>query len=392
MQLFLSHALQVPGGTNLAPDELLRRMEERFSSAVASGHSVCALACEPLGLDGIECESPGLTPRVLGALALALEPAFQASEAIVQRDERCLLVLLVGLDPTRVEAACQAWIAGASELHVVGASGPLRTSPRIGYAVTQVGKRLFLDTLIQVAHEGLRIARCRAPGACVHTLLYDFFQSQLERERGTEGLTVTASAPVLPNAPARERETDAEPPETTAATPRAREPSSQHGAPENQPRGPRESVPSSGATPVRESALTDPERRERELTEALDAQRRENEALLARLRDLETWDVPPGGASRGEPDSLDSPAQSAQDRIDVLERRLAKLKLALTEAEEHLAQASRANGFDSGITSIYRTVQGLEADAPHFALKTAMMAKMFAANLELRERLRRRQA
>src|SRR6185503_11567358 len=148
MQLLLSQELQVPCARNLAPDELRGYMEEHFSWAVGQGHSVCALACEPLGLEGIERRDAGITPRVLGALALALGPAFRATEAIVQRDEGCLVVLLVGPDPMRMEAACREWVAGANELRVDGVAEPLRLSLRIGYSVTQPGKRLFLDTLI----------------------------------------------------------------------------------------------------------------------------------------------------------------------------------------------------------------------------------------------------
>jgi hypothetical protein len=272
-----------------------------------------------------------------------------------------------------------------------GVAGPLRLSLRIGYAVTQPGKRLFLDTLIQVAREGLRVALCRAPGECVHTLLYDFLQYRFERERGTQGIAVTASAPLLPGVPAREPGTDAKLPESVAARSGVREPSSQSCAPGSEPRDPRVSVPLSGPS-MGESALTDPERRQRELAEALDAQRRENDALRARLQDLETRHVPPDAASREAPGPLASPTESAQDRIDLLERRLAKLRLSLAEAEEHLAQASRANAVDSGIASMYRTVQGLDADAPHLALKAALMEKIFAANLELHEHLRRAQA
>jgi len=393
MQLLLSHELQVPGARCLAPDELRGHMEGRFSWAVGRGHAVCALACDPIGLEGLERKNPGITPRVLGALVLALGPAFRASEAIVHSDEGRLVVLLVGPDPMRMEAACREWVASAKELRVDGVAGPLRMSLTIGYGVTQPGKRLFLDTLIQVAREGLRVARSRGPGACVHTLLYDFLQDRFEWERGTEGIAVTASAPLPPGAPAREPGMDDELPEIAAARPGILEPSPQHLTPGDELRDQRVSVPPpSGLAPMQESALTDPERRKRELTEALDAQRRENDALRARLQALETWDPPCGGVSRGTQESMAATTGSEQDRIELLERRLAKLRLSLAEAEAHLARALRATCVDSGIASTYRTVQGLDADAPHRALKAALMEKIVAANLELHERLRRRLA
>ena len=128
------------------------------------------------------------------------------------------------------------------------------------------------------------------------------------------------------------------------------------------------------SAPARGSVLTDGERRERELTEALQAQRRENEALRARLHAFEARD------------------ESAQDkqRIDLLERRLDKVVRSLEKTEEHLARVSRENAVDPGIPSCYRTVQGLAADAPHRGLKVALMQQLFEGNLALLERLRSR--
>src|SRR5688572_16163768 len=190
MQLFLSHELQIPNARCLSPAELRACMEERFTWAVSRGHAVSALACEPIGLERLERQNPGLAPRVLNTLALGLEPAFRASEAVAHLEGGCLVVLLVGPDPRHMEAACQEWIAGAKELRIDGLDGPIRLSLRIGYGVTQPGKRLFLDTLIHVARAGLDVARCRGTDACVHTMTYDILQDQLERERGTKGVEI----------------------------------------------------------------------------------------------------------------------------------------------------------------------------------------------------------
>ena len=159
MQLYLSHPLEAPGASRLAPAELRGLMEERFAWAVGRGHAVAVLAGEPLGLEVIERRDPGLSPRVMGALALALGPAFAASEALVLRQEGPLVVLLVGPDPVRLEAACRDWIARLKELRVDGVAAPVQLQVKLGYAVSQPGRRLFLDTLIQVALEGLRVAR-----------------------------------------------------------------------------------------------------------------------------------------------------------------------------------------------------------------------------------------
>ncbi len=381
MQLLLSHELQIPGARCLSPAALRGHMEERFTWAVSRGQAVCALVCEPFGLEHVERRNPGLTPRVLSTLVLALEPTFRASEAVVYLEDGCLVVLLVGPDLKRMEAACQEWIGGAQELD--GLAGPVRMSLRVGYGLTQPGKRLFLDTLIQVARAGLDVARYRGVGACVHTMLYDLLQDRLERERGTKGIVVTASALLGAGEPVREPGIEDPTPVIAEARPDVPGPTSQRGAHGGGPPDRRVVAPPAPVfAPARGSVLTDMERRERELTEALDTQRRENDALRARLHALETRDDPPGGAASSE---------SAEDklRVDLLERRLAKLVRSLEETEERLARVSWENAVDSGIASSYRTVQGL-AGASQRALKAALMQQIFEANLELRERLRSR--
>jgi hypothetical protein len=352
-------------------------MEERFAWAVGRGHAVVVLACELLGLEALEQRNPGLTPRVLGALAMALEPAFGAAEALVAREERALLVFLVGPDPRRLEGACRDWLARLRELRVDGVAGPLRAQAKLGYAVSEAGRRLFLDTLIQVALEGLRVARCHGPGACVHTMLYNLVQSRLEAERGGMGLVVVSSEPLAPEGPAREPGAEA----ARVLEPRV----SRDGTDAESPRV------ATDPAPLRGSASTDDGRRERELLAVLAAERSEKQALQARLRALERG--PPPSDSAG--DTSKAPAgldRSTLDRIDQLERRLAKLRTLLAESEERLARAVQAETVDSGVASTYRTVQGLASDTPLRTQKAALMEQIFAANLALNEILRGRRA
>lgn len=377
MQLHLSHPLEAPGAIPRAPAELRVLMEERFAWAVARGHAVAVLASEPLGLEALERRSPGLEPRVLGALAVALEPVFEAAEALVTQEERTLVVLLIGPDPARLEAACRDWLARLKDLRVDGVDGPLRVQAKLGYAVSQPGRRLFLDTLIEVALEGLRVTRCRAPGACVHTMLYNLVQARLEAERGVEGLAVAASAPLGPGMTPREPGAQAPLP----LEPRA----SRDGM------GAESRAVTAGAAPVRASPSADPGQRERELLAALAAERREKESLQARLRILERTPPPPDAAHGSSAAQVERDG-STQDRIDQLERRLAKLRALLAESEERLARAQLAEAVDPGVASCYRTVQGLPADAPQHDQKAALMEQIFAANLELHEILRSRRA
>lgn len=376
MQWLLSEALGIPEARCLAPDEVRGRMGERFTWAVSRGHAAVVLDCEPTGLAALERQGPASLVPARRALLRGLEPAFAAAEAVVETRARGWLVLLIGPDPARLEAACQAWTTGAQTLRVDGLEAPVRVGLRIGYAVTQPGKRQFLDTLLEVAREGLQVARCRGASACVHTRLYDLFQGRFERERGTPGPMVTASEPIVPGEPAREGQRAQAPvSETRPAAP----------PPATMARAASWVEPPEATSPAGPAARVDPdrERRERELGALLEIQRRENELLRARLQALESGlapDLALGGVARLQPPD--------DDRVDRLERRLAKLVRSLEDAEGRLAEVSRAR-VEPGLPSVYRSVQGLDPDAPQHDLKVALMRDIFEANVRLRDQLRR---
>ncbi len=76
-------------------------------------------------------------------------------------------------------------------------------------------------------------------------------------------------------------------------------------------------------------------------------------------------------------------------RIDVLERRVAKLRSALAQSEEDLAALLLRAEVDTGISSIYRQVQGLSTTGIFRAEKLELLRAIFEANLELQHRHRR---
>lgn len=67
-----------------------------------------------------------------------------------------------------------------------------------------------------------------------------------------------------------------------------------------------------------------------------------------------------------------------------IERRLEKLVASLEGAELALERAASTRAADLGIESIYKSVQGLPASDRARELKSALMASIFEANLELR--------
>lgn len=76
---------------------------------------------------------------------------------------------------------------------------------------------------------------------------------------------------------------------------------------------------------------------------------------------------------------------AAQDQIDRLERRMAKLKARLTEAETELSQTLSGAEVEPGIASVYRKVQGLERSSVQFEKKKGLMDVIFQANMKIQK-------
>lgn len=74
-------------------------------------------------------------------------------------------------------------------------------------------------------------------------------------------------------------------------------------------------------------------------------------------------------------------------RIDQLERRLVKLRAAQTEMEAALAELARRAEIDGGLPSIYRSVQGLANAESQREAKATMLARIFAENLVLQNKV-----
>lgn len=74
-------------------------------------------------------------------------------------------------------------------------------------------------------------------------------------------------------------------------------------------------------------------------------------------------------------------------RVDVLERRIVKLRETLEKTESDLVQVARMKGIDHGVASIYRTVQGLASDTADYERKQEMLTLLFESNVELRKKI-----
>jgi hypothetical protein len=74
-----------------------------------------------------------------------------------------------------------------------------------------------------------------------------------------------------------------------------------------------------------------------------------------------------------------------RERIDMLERRLAKLRKSQVEMELAMAELARRAQLDGGLPSIYNEVQGLAANALEREAKSTMLRSIFEQNLLLQK-------
>jgi len=89
----------------------------------------------------------------------------------------------------------------------------------------------------------------------------------------------------------------------------------------------------------------------------------------------------------GERKSADTARKALQDReVGNLQRRIKKLNDTLATTEQRLAKVSAMKDVESGISSIYREVQGLDEGDSQAGKKKELMADIFKANLKLQKR------
>lgn len=84
--------------------------------------------------------------------------------------------------------------------------------------------------------------------------------------------------------------------------------------------------------------------------------------------------------------SIERALEEHRRETDRLERRIGKLTQLLGMTEEELKRVMAMKQIDSGIASIYRTVQGLTGDEGQAEQKRAMMADIFKQNLAFQQR------
>lgn len=89
----------------------------------------------------------------------------------------------------------------------------------------------------------------------------------------------------------------------------------------------------------------------------------------------------------GERQAAETARKALQDRdVENLQRRIKKLNDTLAQTEQRLQQVAAMKQVDGGISSIYREVQGLDANGEQVGKKKELMADIFKANLKLQRK------
>jgi hypothetical protein len=89
----------------------------------------------------------------------------------------------------------------------------------------------------------------------------------------------------------------------------------------------------------------------------------------------------------GERHSADEARRALQDKeVSTLQRRIKKLSESLDQTEQRLQSVAAMKNIDSGISSIYREVQGVSLADHHAGKKKDLMAEIFKANLKLQKK------
>lgn len=336
MQPLLGHGLLADGVTTLTPEVVRERMDACFATAVTAGRSVVVVACE---LRVRSSASSDDEARLLAGLGTHFAQAVQPDELLAFRTEEGAVCLLVGVELDAVQDTCKGWLAG---LRARVTPGAVRVGLGLGRSLE--GKALWLETLIRVARQGAQIARCRGGGSAVHTMLYDFVQRQLEHEPGR------APAPL-------------------AAARKASTPVTLEVVPTPAPSAPPAPEPKAAPQAAARTASTDaaPIAEQRPQDDDVEAIRRENGELKARLRILESM-------RSANPD----------ERIELLERRILKLASSLEATDQRLTQVASARVEDVGIASRFKSPQGISPGDAGYETKSGLMSAIFEANLALK--------
>jgi len=87
-----------------------------------------------------------------------------------------------------------------------------------------------------------------------------------------------------------------------------------------------------------------------------------------------------------EKDTIDHDSkQGYLNEIEILKKRLAKVRIALAQAESTIKGLRQRKATDAGISSVYKDVQGLDDENPAYQEKRVILENIFKYNLKLQK-------
>jgi diguanylate cyclase (GGDEF)-like protein len=310
-----------------APEEIRTLMRVEFERAQRYRYPVVLLTITVDRLAQLsDLYGVEVKAEILEALVHRLRASSRSSDFLACTWDDVVLVVVPHSQSEGTAALARRVLKEARNLRLDCDGRTMRVTVSVGGAHNHRHEDVAFETMLEVAMAGNEVAQRAGGDRYVHTELYEFFQRKRERENA--GRPVPAAAPA--------------------------------------------------AVPVDVSGIGDKIRELFGLGEA-DAslvariERQVTAQLLVELRERQ------GGPQR--------PDEDAQRKIELLERRIAKLTSQLGLTEEQLANVLRMKNIDPGIASIYDSVQGISPDEAQAQLKRELMKKIFQANVELREKL-----
>jgi diguanylate cyclase (GGDEF)-like protein len=278
--------------------------------------------------------------EILRAVTQSLRESMRDSDHLGMTPDDRFLAVFPHTTPETGQMLARRLIANARKMRFERDGRSLRISLSIGIAHNKDASATTFETILAVAEDGLAVADAGGGDRFVETELYALYAKKNKRS----------------GAKAEEPIVVAPPPHVEVAL--------QPGIPH---------------TPTREEIVA------KALLERLMAQgfdldvlsKLEPDAIAAALRNFQNQ-------------KAEVQAGSGEDKvrqIEMLERRIQKLTDILGITEEELKRVAAMKGLDLGVSSIYRTVQGLSQDEGQYQRKREMMKTIFEANFELYKKL-----
>jgi len=293
--------------------------------------------------------------EILRAVVSMLRGSLRDSDLLgLTQDDRLLLVF-PHTTPESAGLLARRMLAGARKLRFDRDGRSLRISLSIGVSNNKQPSELSFETLVAVAEDGLSVADGAGGDRFVETELYQLYEKKRKarsRARETAGLA--------PEAPTR----------IVAAVP----------SPEEKRKDGRRLTPED---PIGLALLELLAQQGFEGGNFVDIDPEMVAAAIRRAQEAKNAPAPVVPHVPATPEEL----LEKQRQIEQYERRIAKLVQALGMNEQELAHLRAMKGIDSGMPSIYKSVQGLTGGEPEFERKKAMMLTILEANLALKREL-----